>query len=80
MPRKYKRVSNKGDWTTEQMANAIRAVTRGMKVREACKRFEVPRSTLRDRIGTESAQPPALSRSAIMVKDFEDELAERIVV
>ncbi|KAF2878733.1 hypothetical protein ILUMI_27449 [Ignelater luminosus] len=49
--RLYKRISNRQNWFQENMANAIEAcVTGRMGYQKAASQFNVPRSTLRDRV------------------------------
>ena len=82
MPRTYERTTDA--WSPEAMQNAIRAARRGVAIREVCRRYSVPRSTLRDRIaergGMEPDEPARLGRNATFSKDSEEELAERMIL
>ena len=65
------------------MQNAVRAARRGVALREVCRRFSVPRSTLRDRLASkaqmEPNEPARLGPKATFSVDFEEELAERVL-
>ncbi|KAK9681272.1 CENP-B N-terminal DNA-binding domain [Popillia japonica] len=62
MPRSRNRTTNRGSWKSEAMTDAMEAVQNGVGVREASRRFDVPYSSLRDRIKAGENFPPPLGR------------------
>lgn len=48
--RNYKRKSTRNNWEEERMAEAIRAVSEGTKVKKVAADFNIPRTTLRRRL------------------------------
>ena len=85
MPRQYIRKTARGSWSSECLLNAMKAVrNRGMSVKQASERYQIPRSTLRDRLNdigkvVEDNAPPKLGPGPVISGDFEEELAERAV-
>ena len=77
--RTYKRKTERGGWSPATLRSAVRAVERGLSVRNAVKQFGIPRTTLRDRLKTKHYEKPTLGKQAVFSEDFEDELAERII-
>lgn len=89
MVRKYQRVTQRQNWSLEQLNNAITAVRSGAKIRAAARNFNIPESTLRDHLkqrGDDQAStgPPNLmnvnmGRKPLFTKQQEQELADHVV-
>lgn len=47
---RFKRTTNRGNWSSKDMGKGIEAVMKGMKIREAAERYGVPKSTLNERV------------------------------
>ena len=80
MPRNYVRKTERGKWSAETLRRAIQEVRRGTSTREAAKRYGIPRQTLADRIKAENDDKPCLGPRPLFCQDFEEELAERIIM
>lgn len=79
MPKVYKRVSNRGSWSSESMVLAAKAVQdASMNLYKASVTYGVPRNTLRDRVKGNAAKKP-YEKPCVLGSDNEKKLVERIV-
>lgn len=62
MPRKWVRTTQKAKWTAEQLEQAIKAVNEGMSIRKASKTYDIPFSTLQERLKSGNVDAPTLGR------------------
>ena len=86
MPKFKNRTTNRGDWSEENMKKAIQAVLdKKYSERAAADRYEVPRTSLQDRIkgikqGHQVTLKPKLGRFEQTFKpEFERQLCEHVV-
>lgn len=63
--RSRERKTQKAKWTEENLHKAIKAVENGVSKKKAAKDFEIPRSTLRDRLKSEQFTKPLLGRKPV---------------
>jgi len=79
MPRKYIRKTTKGSWSTEDLVRAINVVTnKEMSMRKAAKKFNIPYSTLQERINRSNYQPPRLGCMSMFSLSNEQEIADHV--
>lgn len=78
MPRIWKRTTEKGGWTEETLINAIKSIEEGKSIRAASKSFNIPFSTLQERIKKGVTNNPQLGRNATFTSEQETELANRV--
>lgn len=79
MPRKYVRVTNRGDWSHENLLNAMSAISnKEMSIRKASKAYGIPFSTLQERIKKGKTQILNLGRKPVFCIDFENDMTEHI--
>ncbi|XP_076043601.1 uncharacterized protein LOC143026680 isoform X2 [Oratosquilla oratoria] len=75
MPRKYVRISNRGEWNAEAMQNAISAVKeKKMGLKKASKEFNVPKTTLRRRVKEKNMIATGSTKDQIADADMDDPL------
>ena len=75
----YKRKSTRGSWSVEDMMSAIRSVRNGgVAVREAVRRFHVPRATLQRHLKTGDPVPHLGFFKPVFTVDQEHQLAQHI--
>lgn len=83
MPRKYQRKTNIGNWTADQLLQAISAVKRGIAIREAGREYGIPEATIRKRMklgdAEESTKGPNMGKSPIFSEQQEKELSEHVL-
>lgn len=80
MPRVKPRTTQKGSWSLDSMQKAMAAVEKKrLGVREASRYYNVPYSSLRDRLKTGVCKLPRFGRKTIIPPNDENELAERII-
>ena len=66
MPREYVRKTSKGSWTGDQLKNAIQSIHKSeTSIRSAAKLFNIPYSTLRQRVTEEKSVPPRFGTKAV---------------
>ncbi|KAF0312836.1 hypothetical protein FJT64_016506 [Amphibalanus amphitrite] len=80
MPRTYIRKTKRGSWSEEALRRAIQEVRRGTSARATAKRFGIPRQTLQDRCKSENDEKPCLGPRPFFSEDFEEELAQRVIM
>jgi len=78
MPRVWHRSTDKGNWTEENLLGAIKSYAEGNSIRSASKRFNIPYSTLQERIKKGVTKNPHLGRNATFTPEQETELANRV--
>uniref|UniRef100_A0A6V7J954 HTH psq-type domain-containing protein n=1 Tax=Bracon brevicornis TaxID=1563983 RepID=A0A6V7J954_9HYME len=79
MPRKKQEKSKKkGNWTEENLWQAIRHVAEGGSISKAAKIFGVPFSTIRDRLKAGIITAPMMGRNTIFTAEQESRMAEEI--
>lgn len=64
------------EWTYDKMDKAIKAVTDGMSIRQAAEEFNVPKSTLGDRISGRTLHGAKSGRSKYLTDEEEDILVK----
>lgn len=69
----------RGQWTQDNLAKAIQAVTDGMSVNRARITYQVPRRTLRRYLEQQKMSKSAMGRKPILTKVKEAELSRRII-
>jgi hypothetical protein len=79
MPRTKPRSTNKGSWSVAAMNAAMDAVKSGVPVREASRKFDVPRSSLRDRLKAGNCYEIRLGRKATFNPAQETEIANHLL-
>ena len=80
MVRNRKRETEIGKWSQETMEAALKAVNDGRKQREVARTFEIPLSTLRDRLKSGKSDIPQLGRKPTFTKEQEDEIKNHILL
>lgn len=79
MPRHRNRTTTKGKWTKEDLVKAIEAVSAGNSLRSTAKKFDIPFSTLQDRIKKDvPITGPSLGRHTTFSPEVEKGMAENI--
>lgn len=78
MAKKYKRRTEKAKWTKQQLEAAAKAVGNGRPVREVGRSFNIPESTLRDRIKARNFENAKLGRNPVFSEDQERALVKHI--
>lgn len=73
MPRNRQRTTAKAAWTEEDLQSAKTAVEGGLSKRKAAKQFNIPFTTLRDRLKNQNMSNPRLGR-----EQQETEIAEQV--
>ena len=63
-------------YTEEQMISAIQAVRHGMKIRRACTKFSIPKSTLLDKLAGRTRMESRMGRDPYLKKEEEDAIVE----
>ena len=81
MPRRYTRKSDRASWTAEAMKRALKAVKeKTHSVRQAAKVFNVPYTTLADRLRNKYPDEKVkLGRKTVFTEEQETELADYIL-
>uniref|UniRef100_T1HHK2 HTH psq-type domain-containing protein n=1 Tax=Rhodnius prolixus TaxID=13249 RepID=T1HHK2_RHOPR len=75
--------TNIGNWTADQLLQAISAVKRGIAIREAGREYGIPEATIRKRMklgdAEESTKGPNMGKSPIFSEQQEKELSEHVL-
>lgn len=87
MVRNYKRKTDKKSWTRERLANALKAIRVGSKIRAAARNFDIPESTLRDHLKGNNEEVLAerapkkdnLGRNPVFTREQEQEIVDHVV-
>ncbi|KAF2901481.1 hypothetical protein ILUMI_04706 [Ignelater luminosus] len=80
MPKKRERSTNKALWSTETMEAALKEVTSGESIRKSAARFDIPFTTLKDRVKADKCYGPSLCRKCVFNKDKEKEIEEHVLL
>lgn len=78
MPRKYERKTKIGAWSPNQLQNAVDEIRQGMSIRSASVSFDIPYSTLRERIVKQKNNAPRLGMKAVFNPEQEKLMAEHL--
>uniref|UniRef100_A0A2H1VZL2 SFRICE_026979 n=1 Tax=Spodoptera frugiperda TaxID=7108 RepID=A0A2H1VZL2_SPOFR len=78
MPRNRQRTTTKAAWTEENLQSAKIAIERGSSIRKAAKQYNIPFSTLKDRLKNEDMSSPRLGRKPVFTQQQETEIAEQV--
>ena len=80
MPRTYKRITTKGDWSSESLAAAIEAIKSGTLSRcEVSRRYKIPLTTLCGRLKKNDTSEARMGCAAVLTPESEEELACQII-
>lgn len=80
MPNVYKRKTNKGSWTEDDLSSAVSAIKNGsLSIRAASKRFKIPESTLRHRMKKNDFTKRTLGPDGQLGLETEEKLALHII-
>lgn len=87
MVRNYKRKTDKKSWTRERLANALKAIRVGSKIRAAARNFDIPESTLRDHLkgnnedvlAERAPKKDNLGRNPVFTREQEQEIVDHVV-
>lgn len=81
MLRTYLRTAQRQNWTPDQLKSALKATKNGSSIRKAGKEFEIPQSTLRDKlkIADNGGLVPALGRKVIFTPEQEKEISNLVI-
>lgn len=77
--RNRKRNTDRAKWTENDLQNAIEANVEGKSLREAARLFNIPVTTLHDRIKTGNSNSPSLGRNPVFSKHQEEEIAKHVI-
>lgn len=80
MVRSRERTSQKAKWSEENLKRAIEAIQNGVSKKRAASLFGIPRSTLRDRLKSESMAKPSLGRKPIFSAEQEKQIADHVIL
>lgn len=80
MGRTYKRKTNKSSWSAADMAKALHEIRGGRPIRKVGKVFNIPESTLRDRLKSGSSETAKLGRNPVFTREQETELANHVIL
>lgn len=79
MPRKYVRITNRGDWSHENLLKAMSAISnKEMSIKKASKAYGIPFSTLQERIKKGKTQILNLGCKPVFFIDLENDITEHI--
>lgn len=79
MVRNRQRTTDKAKWSAETLKSAIQMIKSGSSVKSVSKKFQIPRSTLRDRIKTEIFTKSSLGRKPIFNENQEKLLSDCVL-
>lgn len=79
MPRSYTRVSQRKSWNEDQIKAALNCIQERTSIRKAAKQYNIPESTLRDKMKTPMNLNPALGRKPTFNELQEQEIAEHVI-
>lgn len=79
MVRSRTRTTQKAKWSEESLINAIKEVQNGKSVKSVSKEFNIPRTTLIDRIKSKQTTKPVLGRKPVFSLEQENQIAEHVV-
>lgn len=80
MSRSYKRKTTKGNWAAETLVEAVASIrNKTTSIRKAAKTYNIPFSTLQERLKTNNFQPVELGRPSIFTSQQESEMAKHII-
>lgn len=80
MPRKYKRKTNKGNWTADTLKRAIHSVCKKeMSIRTAAQRFNIPFTTLQNRLKNNNDESAKFGRKAVLSSDEEKIIVDHLI-
>ncbi|XP_015181519.1 PREDICTED: uncharacterized protein LOC107069070 [Polistes dominula] len=71
-------LSRNSAWSEEDLQSAKAAIEEGMSKRKAAKQFNIPFTTLRDRLKNENMSNPRLGRKPIFTPQQENDIAEQV--
>ncbi|KAF2902688.1 hypothetical protein ILUMI_03502 [Ignelater luminosus] len=77
MPRTRKKTTKKARWAENDLKAAMKQVSDEKSVKSIAVHFNIPRSTLRDKLKTSKASNPEMGRPAIFNKEQEKDLTTR---
>lgn len=80
MPRTRKRKTQKARWTESDLKAAMKQVVDGKSVKSTASLYNIPRSTLRDRLKTGKTLNPLMGRPAVFNQQQENILSNRIIL
>jgi len=76
----YKRKSEKGNWSSELLMEAMSCVkNKIMSIRKAALHYNIPYSTLQERLKTDNIRPAILGRPSIFTPDVESEMSKHLL-
>ncbi|CAK1590021.1 unnamed protein product [Parnassius mnemosyne] len=78
MPRNRQKTTAKATWTEEDLQSAKTAIEGGLFKRKAAKQYNIPFTTLRDRLKNKKMRNPRLGRKPIFTQQQETETAEQV--
>ncbi|XP_072395080.1 uncharacterized protein [Diabrotica undecimpunctata] len=78
MPRAYVRKTKRSKWTEDELKAAITALRSGRKIREVGQSFNIPESTLRDKLKSNSHKKIKLDRKPIFNDEQESTIANHV--
>lgn len=79
MPRVRKRTTERAKWSEQDLKEALQQVSEGKSVKSVALHFNIPRSTLRDRIKNNSTSNPSMGRNPVFNKEQEEILKKRVL-
>jgi transposase len=79
MPKKRERTTTKASWRTEKMQAALNAVAFGESMRKAAIKFNVPFSTIKDRVKAGKFYGPSLGKKCIFNEEQESEIEKQVL-
>ncbi|XP_054267225.1 jerky protein homolog-like [Macrosteles quadrilineatus] len=79
MPRERKRTTDKAKWTQGELQAALTEVAEGKSVNSVALKYQIPRSTLRDRLKNNKTSSPSMGRHSCFSQEQEAELAKRVI-
>ena len=78
MPRVHKRFTDKAKWSEQDLKGALQHVSEGKSVKSVALHFNIPRSTLRDRIKNNKTSTPTMGRNPVFNREQEEILKDRV--
>ncbi|KAJ8945555.1 hypothetical protein NQ318_020401 [Aromia moschata] len=79
MPRTYVRKTEKAQWTENELEAAITAIQSGRKIREVGRSFNIPESTLRDKLKININTKGKLGRKPVFNDEQETAIASHVI-
>ena len=80
MPKKRERTTSKAAWKIETMEEALKSVASGMSIRKAALKYDIPFSTIKDRVKAGKCYAPSMGKKCVFTPEQEAEIERHILL